>query len=57
MQLCRRCGVSMMTGTHYEGNNHNRYYECPKCHERVNGKKNDNSKIGFREMLHAAAMR
>lgn len=45
MKICIKCGVIMITGTHYEGRRHNRYSECPMCHERINGKADDNSKI------------
>ena len=45
MKICVRCGVIMITGTHYERRQHNRYSECPICHERFNGKIEDNSKI------------
>jgi len=45
MQRCNRCGVMMITGTHYEGRHHIKYSECPVCHERINGKVEDNDKI------------
>ena len=45
MRICVKCGAIMINGTHYERRNHNRYYECPICHERINGKIEDNSKI------------
>lgn len=45
MKICIKCGAIMITGTHYEGRRHNRYSECPICHERINGKTDDNGKI------------
>jgi len=45
MKICVRCGAIMITGTHYEGRQHNKYDECLVCHGRINGKVEDNSKI------------
>lgn len=45
MKVCIRCSSVMTTGTHYEGRQHNKYDECPICHERINGKTEDNVKL------------
>ncbi len=47
MRICTKCGAIMITGTHYEGRQHNKYSECPICHERISGKVEDNSKIKY----------
>lgn len=44
----------IVSGTHFEDKQHNRYSECPKCCTRLNEKKKSNSEISFKELLLAS---
>lgn len=39
MIFCNFCGSVMQQGTHYETGKHNRFMKCPKCHLRIDGRK------------------
>ena len=55
MKICNTCGSVLVSGIHFEDKRHNLYTECPKCHERNNGKSEDNQNISFKELLLIAA--
>lgn len=55
MKNCDRCGHIMITGTHFENGQHNRYSECTKCHVRIDGKRTNNNDLSFRDILLMAA--
>lgn len=44
--VCKKCKITMHSGTHYEINKDKRimkrYDECPKCHFRMESKQNNN---------------
>lgn len=55
MKNCDRCGNIMISGTHFENGQHNRYMECPKCHVRIDGKRIENNNLSFRDIILMAA--
>ena len=49
MRWCNRCNCVTVSGVHYEYGQHRRYSECPKCHERVDYKIENNEKIKVKQ--------
>jgi len=55
MKNCEKCGSFMITGTHFENRQYNRYTECTKCHVRINGRRTNINDLSFRDILLMAA--
>lgn len=51
MKVCDKCRIIMISGTHYENGQHNRYTECPNCHIRIDTKRVNNNDISFKDIL------